>query len=608
MDTVRPVLVGSATPIFMGVTFVSAYLALSLRPTFIPLVVLLSILITYVRATIKRPGFSHRFFALLSTLCVATVAAFSSSTNSAMSTQYLSSGLLLAVAVLFSLVALAPVLVYANVRSYVGSRSAIGGLLLFPALWTTTWSIFIYLSPLGRLGSWTPMTGIDMYAWMAPVFGQAGVDYITALWGVVIAEYVGQWAMGEGAREELPDAAAPNVDLLTPIVDEVEPTNPDGRRARQKASDQHYGPTPYFLAILFLAMLPSYKTPILPLPAHSPNTTEVTVACIHPYISIPGTAPTLDDYISETLIQGNRAKILLWPEGAIQFRTEAERSTVFEKIANTSTQRNAWIAVGYEQLFTESGETSRGKRVRGHNGLAIFGPKMEPVKYIKRRLVPLVESFSYETALNPPPKYLVPLPKPNYRPKSDKATWPRTIPITAAVCLDVSAPLAPAVPVNHTDEDTGRPALILAPARTWHPEIGKAMFAHASMRAMEQGASILWCDGGEGGVSGIGGLAANGLGPVGGIGQVGTSGSWVQTIGVPFPYDAKDFTSTWYSRWGDLTIIFLAWVVLCAGFTVPAWHGFQTVLAAGRSRLERSRGDEHRRVERNENTPLLVDA
>lgn len=208
----------------------------------------------------------------------------------------------------------------------------------------------------------------------------------------------------------------------------------------------------------------------------------------------------------------------------------------------------------------------------------------------------MVESCSYETALNPPPKYSVPLPTPNYRPKSDKTTWPRTIPITAAVCLDVSAPLAPAVSVNHTDEEAGRPALILAPARTWHPEIGKVTFAHASMRAMGQGASVSWCGGGEGDVSGIGALAANGLGPVGGIGQVGTSASWIRTIGIPFPCDAKDFALTWRSRWGDLTAVFLAQIVLRAGFTTPAWHGLQTILAAGRNRLEELRDYERWRM------------
>jgi hypothetical protein len=186
--------------------------------------------------------------------------------------------------------------------------------------------------------------------------------------------------------------------------------------------------------------------------------------------------------------------------------------------------------------------------------------------------------------------------------KGDKSSWPRTIPITSAICLDVSAPLVTSVPVNQTD--LARPALILAPARTWHPEIGKAMFQHASMRAIEQGASILWCDGGEGGVSGVGGLAAQGLGLVGGIGQVGTGGSWMQTIGIPFPYDAHTFTPTWYARWGDLSILFLAWALLSLAPMMPvlrrAGHLMDLV------RRARLQGDE-RSPQRNEATPLLID-
>ncbi|KAG8705356.1 hypothetical protein FRC08_001706 [Ceratobasidium sp. 394] len=352
-------------------------------------------------------------------------------------------------------------------------------------------------------------------------------------------------------------------------------------------------------------MIPSYWMPTLPLPAHSPNITELTVGCIHPYIDTPGAVPTLDNYLTETVTQSTRAKLLLWPEAAVRFSSGKERADAFARIANVSYLRNAWIAVGYEQSFSESSETSHGQRVRGHNGLVIFGPKVEPVKYIKRKLVPLVESFSYETSISPPPKYLLPVPKPNYRPKSDKNTWPRIIPITAAICLDVSAPLASAIPINATEDDAGRPALILAPARTWNPEVGKAMFAHASMRALEQGASVLWCDGGAGGVSGIGGLAASGLGPVGGIGQVGTSGSWIQTIGIPFPYDSKHSAPTRYSLWGDWTTILLAWAVIASGFAEPAWHGLQIVLAAGRSRFERLKSHEGGGIEQNETTPLL---
>ncbi|QRV76046.1 transmembrane protein [Ceratobasidium sp. AG-Ba] len=521
-----------------------------------------------------------------------------------MSAQYISSGLLLAVAVVFSLAALAPILGYAYARSYVGSRSALGGVLLFPALWTTLWSVFVYASPLGRIGSWTPMSGTEMYSWVLPIFGQAGIDYVTALWAVVIAEYAGQWAMGENVRAQLPDEAHPNVDPLVPIIHEVEQPDSEARSTRCTGAATWRDPTPYLLVLLFVAIIPSYEAPILPLPAHSPNATELTLGCVHPYVKTAGTLPTLEDYIHETTVQSSRAKILLWPEGAAFFRSEQEQLHVFETIANLSAKQHVWIGVSYERSFTDNNERSRGKRVRGHNGLAIFGPGVEPVTYVKRRLVPLVESFSYETPLNPPPKYLLPLPKPNYRPKSDK-TWPRTIPITAAICLDVSAPLANAVPVNQTDEESGRPALILAPARTWHPDIGKAMFQHASMRATEQGASILWCDGGEEGVSGVGGLAASGLGPVGGVGQVGTGGSWIQNIAIPFPYDARKFGLTWYSRWGDLSIVFLAWITLVAGFAAVDLRRIKAIVAAGMNRLK-GRRNEAGHTNRSESTPLLI--
>ncbi|KAG8777879.1 hypothetical protein FRC12_000148 [Ceratobasidium sp. 428] len=439
---------------------------------------------------------------------------------------------------------------------------------------------------------------------MAPIFGQPGIDYITSLWAVVIAEYIGQWAMGSEAQE-LPEAATPGIDLLTPIEDEGEAINPN-EQGRQNAAIQKRSPTPYFLGLVLLAMVPSQWAPTLPLPVHSRNTTELTIGCIHPYVDTPGAVAVLDDYILETAIQSTRAKLLLWPEGAVRFSSEKEQAHAFARIANLSNQRNAWIAVGYEQYFSENKEISWEKRVRGHNGLAIFGPKVEPVKYVKRKLAPLVETFSFETSINPPPKYLLPLPKPNYRSRSEKNLWPRIIPITAAICLDVSAPLTTAVPVNGTEDDIGRPALILASARTWNPEIGRSMFAHASMRAMEQGASVLWCDGGEGGVSGVGGLAASGLGSLGGIGQVGTGGSWLQTIGIPFPYDSSHFDSTWYSVWGDLTTILLAWGVLGAVLTAPTWHGLKIVLKTGRSRFIVLNNSGGRRVERTESTPLLV--
>lgn len=384
MDRIRSTLVGTATLSFLGITTVSTCLALSLRPNFVPLVVLLSTLINYTRATIQRPQFTHRFFALLSTLSVATVAAYSGPTNSAISTQFLPSGWLLVVSAVISAIALAPIMTYAKTRSYVGSRSPLAGILLFPTLWTTTWSLFVFISPLGRIGSWTPMTGVEAYSWIAPVFGQAGIDYITALWAAIVAEYAGQWLMGPEAHEQLPENAEPNVDLLTPINNEVEAeaNGANGQRAT------HRNPTHYLLGLLLLATLPSYETPILPLSAHSQSATELTVGCVHPYVKIPGTSPSLSEYIVETRIQAPRAKILLWPEGAVKFQSDAERRHAFDEVSAIANQSKTWIGVGYEQEYSENGGTVRGKKVRGHNGLAIVGPNTITIQYVKRRLVP----------------------------------------------------------------------------------------------------------------------------------------------------------------------------------------------------------------------------
>ncbi|CAE6429003.1 unnamed protein product [Rhizoctonia solani] len=575
------------------------FTALSLRPAFVPLVVLLSILINYARATIKRPNFTHRFFALLTAVTMGTVFAYSGSTNSALSTWFLSESLLLVTALVFSLISLLPVLGFAYARSYVGYRSPLSGLLLFPALWATTWSLVVHISPIGRLGTWTPMTGIESYLWVLPIFGQSGLDYITGLWAVVLAEYAGEWLMGAKAHRLLADGASPNVDFLASINHEAEGVDD----VDNENLHWHFNPAHAIVGFLLLGTIPSSFTPILPPPISPNKTTELSVSCAYPAVKPPGTYPSLKEYLIETRTQATRAaKVVLWPEGAVRFSSDAEKKIAFKNVSDIANQHKVWIGMGYEQTFKDKDIYDGLQRVRGHNGLAIFGPDVPPVVYIKQKLVPLVESFNYEKSIVPPPRYPMQLPRPSKHPKGE--IWPRTIPLSAAICLDVSAPLATSVPVNETD--LGRPALILAPARTWHPQIGKTMFQYASMRAAEQGASILWCDGGEGGVSGVGGLAAQGLGLVGGIGQVGAARSWLQTIGVPFPYDAQDFTPTWYARWGDLSTIILALALLGVGPAAPAIGLVARSVSWTYGRLKSKRDQENGR--RDESTPLLVDA
>lgn len=133
------------------------------------------------------------------------------------------------------------------------------------------------------------------------------------------------------------------------------------------------------------------------------------------------------------------------------------------------------------------------------------------------------------------------------KPKSDWAPGPnytRPIPVTSSICLDFASPS------SFTSLES-RPSVILAPARTWHESIGYAMWNQAKQRSFETGSTVVWCDGGEGGVSGV---ITRGHGePI----QVG-EGSWISTIGVPYPFNENRTVFTVIGNFGSmLAIVFL---------------------------------------------------
>jgi hypothetical protein len=143
---------------------------------------------------------------------------------------------------------------------------------------------------------------------------------------------------------------------------------------------------------------------------------------------------------------------------------------------------------------------------------------------------------------------------PKHVPKPDWAPAPnytRPIPVTASICLDFSSSSA-------FSGLSSRPALILAPARTWHPGIGLTMWEQAKARAKEIGSMVLWCDGGEGGVSGVAG------GGITDFMQFG-EGSWSRTIGIQWPFDES---RTVYARWGDWYTVLVLWLLFVVAFCV----------------------------------------
>jgi hypothetical protein len=167
---------------------------------------------------------------------------------------------------------------------------------------------------------------------------------------------------------------------------------------------------------------------------------------------------------------------------------------------------------------------------------------------------PVAESFSMLPSDEEPTIHKLLLEHPTGTPKSEWAEGPdytRPIPITASICLDFAS--------QSSFLSLGsRPALILAPARTWHPSVGRAMWNQARQRAHETGSTILWCDGGEGGLSGVIG---------GGFEEPFQSGegSWTKTIGLPYPFSERRTVFMWVGNLGGFLAVFM---LAGAGFWV----------------------------------------
>jgi len=238
--------------------------------------------------------------------------------------------------------------------------------------------------------------------------------------------------------------------------------------------------------------------------------------------------PTLNDYIEETMKYQSAAKVLLWPEGAVSFASDAERDAAFDAVRAKVT--GAYVGVSFEQIAADPRDSS-GKRSYKRTGIAlVHKDSPDPLMlYYKRHLVPIAETYHLSRASEPAPLTSISLRPPKGVPPSkwdaEGHSHRREVNISASICLDFAFP----APFQGLD---ARPGLILGPARTWESSVGFKMWRQAKQRAVEVGSAVLWCDGGEGGVSGIGGLGFEDIQQVG-------SGSWVKTIALQYPFKGR---------------------------------------------------------------------
>jgi hypothetical protein len=293
-------------------------------------------------------------------------------------------------------------------------------IMLFPALWATTVTIASYGSPVGRVGVWSPVYGMDLYRWLLPYFGEVVQDWIVALCAVLLLQIAEQahWSppllfvaaihrplngldpnAGRPSPLEWPNEAITDAERDSITYYSVATANTDARGGEQEASPSGWGNLPvrsetiFTVALLAILAMPSIIAPSL---VHaypeSPRNTDVTslqVACIMPTLA-PSTSPKtlFETYRAESAAYGSLARIHLWPESAVRFDTAKERSEYFEEVRKVAATYGIWIGVGFDDFAPQEAGDVKGREGMRRNGLALVGPQGIEFEYLKQKLVP----------------------------------------------------------------------------------------------------------------------------------------------------------------------------------------------------------------------------
>ncbi|KAH7914783.1 hypothetical protein BJ138DRAFT_1170410 [Hygrophoropsis aurantiaca] len=523
------------TPVFAFVEFVLAWVSLRPSPAFIPLLLLIATLRVHGQLIANRDTRIRGLLCSWVSVTIGSTLARVSSASQALSSPGQSFG---AVAVLSGFTYICAILAFyldLRIQAVWRLKSHWAKLTLFPALWAVIWTAASRISPVGRLLTWSPAFGTHAYTWVIPYAGPAGIDWILAAWATIFAEIAGILLMGPGKIEVEHDHNRSTVSLLELNERHAKPQK--SLKSRSLIS---------LTSIVVLLALPSFVTETMHRRSDTPDSTPLTVGCVLPS-SHKIVRPTLDDYIREAATM-TAAKLLLFPESAVVFNSPQEREAAFSKIREKV--RGPLLGVAFDEYVQDPAHPSDTRFKR--NGLAIIHQHQkegqEVIQYYKRNLVPFTESFNGIPSVDPPMIYNFNLSNPSGYTKPEWAPPPdftRPIPFTSSICLDLAFP-------NAFAGLESRPAMILAPARTWDTTVGLAMWEQAKTRAEEIGSMVLWCDGGSNGVSGVGGAGISEIMQVGG-------GSWMRTVGIEWPFDDR---RTVYARAGQFEVsIFLVLVM-----------------------------------------------
>lgn len=357
------------------VTAILAAVGLSLSPDFAGLLGLLVVVQLYPRTSSRKLG---RLAQPWAASTVGALISYAKPASNALQSSALSMLLLVGISAVGPAISILAVWFDAN---YIGKNHRFNWFRLaaFPAIWASLWGALSFISPVGRLLMWSPVTGLGPYTWVSSYLGTWGIDFILAGWSVLLTEVIAIPLFQRSLPNEDPGGPRDAVHF-TPFTD-----NPDETPSNDHSTSHHH----YGFAVLLLTLtLPSLWVDIVPNPTYTTSTTPFTLGCALPQTHIPNTkphSPTLQHYIDETRKMTN-AKLVLWPEGAIKFNTEAERNASFEKIVKNLLEphKGLHIGLGFEEYATEPRNGRAGKR----NGFALLVEDRVVLQYYKRNLFP----------------------------------------------------------------------------------------------------------------------------------------------------------------------------------------------------------------------------
>jgi hypothetical protein len=382
-DLITFVFHDNPTVVFTGATAVLSAAALTTTPSFVPLVLLVATLHLYVRMVIPREHAVKRLGITWMATVVGACIAHSSAALNALSTGWTS---ILSLAILSSASS-----AFAFLALYLDLKLGLGGpltrLLFFPATWATVMGI-LSTSPVGRLFTWSPVLGIDAYRWMRPFTGPLGIDWVVAAWAVSISHLVGTWAQGTPEEDDTPRDLAVG-DLLS-IEGDVDASDPPHVSASPSSKHRRLSyPVLMLASAALLLAVPSYFSPMLPVPVRSTNTVPLSVGCVLPAPTTGnGNPPTLQDFIAESKTIAD-AKLIIWPEGAVRFENAKHRNETLSLVQSNvlANHRGQFIGISFEESIPS--DSRDGARHLRRNGFLIMGSDgIIHHEYYKRNLVP----------------------------------------------------------------------------------------------------------------------------------------------------------------------------------------------------------------------------